>query len=388
MTRCARHNDGHVRGIIGDRVMVIFDRKDCFRNAVECAITMNSVAKYVINKHFRNGEVICGIGIDTGKMLATKTGIRRKGSEQSNYRNLVWLGRPANIASKLTDLAKQARGQLDLHEGECRLPGSAHGACHPLNWNWVWREMFATDFVKQLEVEPLTNKLVHKDPTFQQHVPHRENVRPHAHDARDPHDGRPSGTGTSPPARPQTPSPNRCFTRSPWNSRPIRARLTEGMSSRPCSRNRHRHAQERWNLRFSPAPWLFSQASAACRVRPNARDPPGRVGQGDGSPSPERLPERFGLRGRMGFVGWARFGFVCQGHSPGVGSSCPRRARPASGRMSHMTDPERGSGYRLDKLGHVSNLFRHDPGSRTDRRFRTAPSAPRRRAPGPNSPIR
>jgi hypothetical protein len=40
-------------------------------------------------------------------MLATKTGIRRHGEQQGNYRNLVWLGRPANVASKLTDLANK-----------------------------------------------------------------------------------------------------------------------------------------------------------------------------------------------------------------------------------------------------------------------------------------
>ncbi|QUT06891.1 adenylate/guanylate cyclase domain-containing protein [Sphingobium phenoxybenzoativorans] len=88
MTKCARHYGGHVRGIIGDRVMVIFDCNDCFRKAVDCAILMNSTAQYVINKHFTRNEVKCGIGIDTGKMLVTKTGFRRRGVEQHNYKNL------------------------------------------------------------------------------------------------------------------------------------------------------------------------------------------------------------------------------------------------------------------------------------------------------------
>lgn len=107
MNRCARHHRGHVRGIIGDRVMVIFDAEDCFVNAVNTAISMNSVAKYVINKHFKANEVTCGIGIAHGSMLATKTGLIRRGQEQANYRNLVWLGRPANVASKLTDIANK-----------------------------------------------------------------------------------------------------------------------------------------------------------------------------------------------------------------------------------------------------------------------------------------
>jgi adenylate cyclase len=107
MTRVARYHKGHVRGIIGDRLMVIFDRKDAFANAVHCSIAMNTVSKYTINRHFKANEVTCGIGIDAGKMLATKTGVRRHGDEQGNYRNLVWLGRPANVASKLTDIANK-----------------------------------------------------------------------------------------------------------------------------------------------------------------------------------------------------------------------------------------------------------------------------------------
>ena len=107
MTRCARKNGGHVRGIIGDRLMVIFDCENAYVNAVETAVAMNSVANYVINRHFRANEIACGIGLDAGRMLATKTGIRRHGAEQHNYRNLVWLGRPANVASKLTDIANK-----------------------------------------------------------------------------------------------------------------------------------------------------------------------------------------------------------------------------------------------------------------------------------------
>jgi len=107
MTRTARYYGGHVRGIIGDRVMVLFDVDQCFTNAVNCAIAMNTVAKHIINESFKSNEVRFGIGIDYGRMLVTKTGIRRHGSEQSSYRNLVWLGRPANVASKLTDAANK-----------------------------------------------------------------------------------------------------------------------------------------------------------------------------------------------------------------------------------------------------------------------------------------
>jgi class 3 adenylate cyclase len=103
MTRCATHFGGEVRGIIGDRVMVLFEPRNCFQSAIDTAKLMNSVCKYVINSQFQHNDIRFGIGIAYARMLATKTGIRRHGIAQQSYRSLVWLGRPANIASKLTD---------------------------------------------------------------------------------------------------------------------------------------------------------------------------------------------------------------------------------------------------------------------------------------------
>ena len=114
MTRCAGQFGGEVRGIIGDRVMILFNSTNCFTAAVDTAILINSVCRYTINKHFVHNEVTFGIGIDYGRMLATKTGIRRHGAAQQSYRSLVWLGRPANIASKLTDNANKDEEFVDL----------------------------------------------------------------------------------------------------------------------------------------------------------------------------------------------------------------------------------------------------------------------------------
>lgn len=119
-TRCAKAFNGEVRGIIGDRVMMLFDTADCYANAVYTAILINSVCQYVINSQFPHDQVSFGIGIDYGRMLATKTGIRRHGSAQQSYRSLVWLGRPANVASKLTDNAnkpEEARELVKLRVG-------------------------------------------------------------------------------------------------------------------------------------------------------------------------------------------------------------------------------------------------------------------------------
>jgi class 3 adenylate cyclase len=105
--KIAQHHNGHIRNIIGDRVMVVFPSENCFVNAVNCAISINHVAQKIINKRFGNVDFKCGIGIDYGKMRVIKVGAHRKGAESGENRALVWVGKPANIASRLTDNANK-----------------------------------------------------------------------------------------------------------------------------------------------------------------------------------------------------------------------------------------------------------------------------------------
>ncbi len=103
--KIAKHHHGHIRNIIGDRIMIVFPAGNCFVNAVECAITINHVCKKVINKQFSNVDFSCGIGIDYGELRVIKVGIPRNGVEGAENKSLVWVGYPANIASRLTDVA-------------------------------------------------------------------------------------------------------------------------------------------------------------------------------------------------------------------------------------------------------------------------------------------
>jgi hypothetical protein len=174
---------------------------------------MNTVCKYIINERFKANEVTCGIGIDHGNMLATKTGIRRHGFEQPNYRNLVWLGRPANTASKLTDLANKpaetepetmvrvaynmpvnqlaglfglvapspfapsALGSLGSRYapanpfeaalgglGMLNVPANPNRA--PLLDEWQWKDETLAGFLSNVRVEYAPSRLVHNDPNF------------------------------------------------------------------------------------------------------------------------------------------------------------------------------------------------------------------------------
>lgn len=105
--KVARYHNGHTRNIIGDRVMIVFPEKDCFTNAVDCAISINHISKYIITKQFPGVDFKCGIGIDYGELRIIKVGIQRNGNESGENKGLVWAGYPANIASRLTDNANK-----------------------------------------------------------------------------------------------------------------------------------------------------------------------------------------------------------------------------------------------------------------------------------------
>lgn len=102
---CAESHNGIVRNIIGDRVMVVFNIDHCFSNAVNCAISINCAINGILNR--KKPDARCGIGIDYGEMSVIKSGIFKKSEESSTYKGLVWIGRPANIASRLTDIANK-----------------------------------------------------------------------------------------------------------------------------------------------------------------------------------------------------------------------------------------------------------------------------------------
>jgi class 3 adenylate cyclase len=105
--KAGRHHSGHTRNIIGDRVMIIFDTKNCYTNAVNCAISINHIAQKIINTKFKTVEFKCGIGIDQGSMKVIKVGVPRKGSAANANRGLVWAGKTANLASRLTDMGNK-----------------------------------------------------------------------------------------------------------------------------------------------------------------------------------------------------------------------------------------------------------------------------------------
>lgn len=158
MIACGEYFNGYVRDIIGDRVMVVFDQENCFKNAVDTAILMNSVGKHILNKRITSTHFKCGIGIDYGQMLITKAGSIRQGAEKEFSRSLVWLGKPANIASRLTDLAFKTESYT--------LPGVRQGNHYRYIDEWVWLDRTYGQFIDDLEPTYRGNFLKHKDADF------------------------------------------------------------------------------------------------------------------------------------------------------------------------------------------------------------------------------
>lgn len=100
----AAYYGGMVRNIIGDRVMVVFPVEDCYKNAVYCATAIGNIANF-IDDVFKNVDFKCGIGVDYGEMHVIKVGVEKHSGEKEENRNLIWIGKPANLASRLCDVA-------------------------------------------------------------------------------------------------------------------------------------------------------------------------------------------------------------------------------------------------------------------------------------------
>lgn len=100
-----RLRGGVITAYDGDRVMGIFIGNHKSTAAAECALNINHTVLKIINPALRvqypksTFEVKHVVGIDTSTIMATRTGVR-------GDNDLVWVGRAANYAAKLTSLSE------------------------------------------------------------------------------------------------------------------------------------------------------------------------------------------------------------------------------------------------------------------------------------------
>lgn len=114
VAKIARMNNGELRSFNGDGVLMAFVGDSKRTNAAKAALQMSWFVQQVLKPRldavFQNNQELrgqglefdFGIGIDVGKVLVVRGGIRGE-----NNNDLVWVGNATNYAVKLSGLAKE-----------------------------------------------------------------------------------------------------------------------------------------------------------------------------------------------------------------------------------------------------------------------------------------
>ncbi len=97
---------GVITAYDGDRIMAVYIGDSKNTSAVRSSLKINYAVIYIVNPalkvQYPNGDYVVKqvVGIDTSNLFVARTGIR--GSN-----DLVWVGRAANYAAKLTELSNE-----------------------------------------------------------------------------------------------------------------------------------------------------------------------------------------------------------------------------------------------------------------------------------------
>jgi class 3 adenylate cyclase len=98
-----RQEGGVITSYDGDRIMAVFIGKSQTSSAAKCGLKINYAVRNIINPALKtaypndNYVVRQVVGIDTSAIRASRTGVR-------GDNDLVWVGKAANYAAKLTEL--------------------------------------------------------------------------------------------------------------------------------------------------------------------------------------------------------------------------------------------------------------------------------------------
>lgn len=110
VSRIIRAKNGKIRSFNGDGLLAVFDVGGKNTDAAEAALKIKWFCKYILapkmNARFakiealKNMQFSFGIGIDTGKILVVRGGIKG-----TNNNDLVWAGNATNRAVKLAEMS-------------------------------------------------------------------------------------------------------------------------------------------------------------------------------------------------------------------------------------------------------------------------------------------
>lgn len=112
ISQIARKNGGELRSFNGDGVLIVFagstKNTSATKSALQMSWFMQNVLRPKMESYFQNNQELngmlfnFGIGIDTGKVLVVRGGIRG-----DNNNDLVWAGNATNYAVKLSSLCSE-----------------------------------------------------------------------------------------------------------------------------------------------------------------------------------------------------------------------------------------------------------------------------------------
>lgn len=133
-----RFYDGAITAYDGDRIMAVFIGEGKNTSAVKAALKLNHARINIINPTIKTYypsipyEVKHVVGIDNSNLLAARTGIR-------GANDLVWVGRAANHAAKLTTLNGYStwitKEVYESMHDSAKLDGQGHNMWEAHTWN-------------------------------------------------------------------------------------------------------------------------------------------------------------------------------------------------------------------------------------------------------------
>lgn len=110
VSKIARDNNGQLRSFNGDGVLVVFSGENKRTNAVKAALQMTwfcrKILKPKVEEFFENNKQLedlnfdFGIGVDVGKVLVVRGGIKG-----GNNNDLVWVGNATNYSVKFSSFS-------------------------------------------------------------------------------------------------------------------------------------------------------------------------------------------------------------------------------------------------------------------------------------------
>jgi adenylate cyclase len=148
--RLIRACNGSITSFDGDRVMGIFIGNTKNSNAARCALHINYAVTKIIRPKFENQydsiknsdfTINHGVGVDTGTVIAVRAGAR-------GANDLDWVGRPPNLAAKLSDIRESPYNSIisapvynKLNDNSKYGDDGKENMWQQRSWNWLGKQI-------------------------------------------------------------------------------------------------------------------------------------------------------------------------------------------------------------------------------------------------------